>query len=163
MPSIARQFHVCLRYVYRKRESNLKRLCFYSFIYFFSFNIKEFPRAIIEKKKKFSRSSPLWTPVSLPLFFFAIQKLLINGDFEKNNEAIHLFSLSHVGKSNENWLGTRDGGWIPYDSRETWSNLQSRRGGKNELDRWWSGVEGEQFGENISNSSRSNSLISLLL
>lgn len=83
-------------------------LFIHSFIYLFFSLIKEFPRAIIEKKKVFEKLAALNSRFSSPFFFFflhfsfAIQKLLINGDFEKNNEAIHLFSLSHVGKSNEN-------------------------------------------------------------
>lgn len=79
------------RYVYRKRESTLTSML-YSFIYlfFFSFNIKEFPRAIIEKKV-FEKLAALNSRFSSPSFFFvcfflsfAIQKLLINGDLREN-------------------------------------------------------------------------------
>lgn len=152
-----RQLHdnFTLRLQKEREYLNVYALFIYLFIFFFfPLILKSFLGLLL--KKKFSRSSPLWTPVSLPLLFFCL--------------FLSFFCHSETFDKRRLERKYRRSICFPFPTLENRTKIDGSRHAIHaklcricnhvEAETNWIGgeVEGKQFGENISNSSRSKRL-----
>lgn len=152
-----RQLHdnFTLRLQKEREYLNVYALFIYLFIFFFSFNIKEFPQAIIEKKV-FEKLAALNSRFSSPSFFFCL--------------FLSFFCHSETFDKRRLERKYRRSICFPFPTLENRTKIDGSRHAIHaklcricnhvEAETNWIGgeVEGKQFGENISNSSRSKRL-----